>query len=614
MTEDLVTRALYERAHHYADLERCADRTLAQYERWRTEDGLTEREIRELVSQAPPVGSTAVGLFLRLTGHGISPEAAAEVAAQAAAAVVMRQQAGAGEQAQAVFDAVGVLADQVAAGRGEDTALADFREAIVGWRGDGYGEGPLAAPVMVAFDDGTVIPDGVELAGVRETGARHSIVAPQVQAGIDAYLAARAEGVEHLDALELAGDGPGVYGAVAQFADDVERSEADLTTARDAAVAGTVADAAIGQFLSLRNAGVDTDTATATAAGGDPVALHAIGGFVARVRNGAPEDIAEADAWAAAVATVRYGARYRGTIPDHQDMLGFDDAHVAAEAALAAHTPGTVPAEPSGLEGEAVRRFEWLTRHGLDADTAGLLAAADTAEHAAQVRAANDFNVLHAADTVVRELQHQLEPPRDASEDEAVQATDKGHEPDAADPLDENHELQLFDGNYDAVETALAQFARHCGHGEKLETARTWVLDACRPDDRDMVTAALDTFIARCDDGFDHDTAIALTALDTAELFTPQRSTTQPDSLGTASDSSPVTADAEGIDHQHDVASLGQRVAESGAEVAAAEAAAATCRGTADEDSERAERCARWNTEDQAAEAVDNDTEGWEQQ
>lgn len=434
--EDLVTLAQREHRRGFADLEYRADQTLTRYLRWSEQDKLDVGEIQEQLQQAPKVGAVAVRLFEQLTAVGTTADDAAETAVQAAAAAAMREQAGAPEQAASIHRAFGALTEQVAGGGDQANALADFREAIAGWRGDGYAEGPLAAPIMVAFDDGTVIPDGVELAGIRETGARHRIVTPQVQAGIDAYLAARAEGVEHLAALELAGDGPGVYGTVAQFADDVERSEVDLTAARDAAVASTVADAAIGQFLSLRNSGIDVDHAAATAAGGDPVAIHAIAGFVGRVRDGAAEDVAEVDAWAGAVAAVRHGEDYRGSIPEGVELPGFETAHDRARTALEFHTTGTAPAGGDELAAETVRRYASLTRLGMNPVTAARLAAADTAAHQAKVQAHHEFRVLHEAESVIGNLSDELDP-ADADVEDNNTTTTSGDvaEPDPVSPL-----------------------------------------------------------------------------------------------------------------------------------------------------------------------------------
>ncbi|WP_146060280.1 hypothetical protein [Amycolatopsis sp. CA-128772] len=405
MSEDLVTRAQRERPRNYADLEFCADRALTRYLRGGAPDG-----------QAFAGDPAVVGLYEQLTAAGAGAEDAAEVAVQAAAACAMRMQAGAPEQAEAVQAAVGALAGQVAAGLDTAAAKAEFREAIVGWRGDGYAEGPLAAPVMVAFEDGTVLPDGVEVAGVRETGPRHRLVVPQVQAGIDAYLAARADGVEHLPALELAGDAPGVEEAVGQFADDIEFHEMDLTAARDAAVASATADAAIGQFLSLRNFGMDIDQAAATAAGGDAVAIHAVAGFIAGVRDGVAEDVAAVDAWTGAVAAVRQ---------DEVDLPGFDAAHEQARAALDGHVTGAETATADGLAATAVRRYESLTRLGMDPAAAARLAATDAAVRDAKVREHNEFRVLHEAETVIAELQAQLRSPADENDEDDEHAEDR---------------------------------------------------------------------------------------------------------------------------------------------------------------------------------------------
>ena len=715
MSEDLVALARAERACGYADLERAADRALTIYSTWRESDGLDDREIRARLAHFPAVGVAAVEMFQQLTTVGASPDAAAEVAAQAAAAQSVRAQAGAPEQAEAVHAAVATLAGQVAAGQDTAAALADFREAIVGWRGDGYAEGPLGKPVMVAFADGTVLPDGVEIAGVRETGARHSIVAPQVQAGIDAYVAARAEGVEHLAALELAGDGPGVPGAVAQFADDIENYDVDLDTARDAAVASVVADAAIGQFLSLRNAGMDTDQAAGTAAGGDPVAVHAIGGFLARVRDGFAEEVAEPDAWAAAVAAVRFGEDYRGIAHPDAQRPGFEEARTAAAAELDAHL--TVQAEPAAdaasvapawaVEGDVMRRFGWLVRHGMDRDTAARLAAVDTAEEHARVRARNDWNVLDAAETVLRDTAQKLDLTHDAGD--AAEQFEDGLGPDLPDPAGEEAEEEAFDEDLGAADNAVRLFERYRRDGRDPAEARAEVRAAFGWATPTLSDVALDRFEHYLAAGYGSDAARDMAAQEAAERFNPDYSTEwvaqeiadpgiSPEQLGLAGGLDPqvqrqirLTAgaaydvahaefdpadhvgelptdafrrvvreqcDAHGMSEQDFYAAypglaqifyprgvpagtveeisstrpeatevsdterrdgktppLAQRVAECSAAVDAAQAAVAhTDDAHENEDIERAERCARWNSEDQAAEQADDTSEGWEQQ
>lgn len=532
MNEDLVAQARAERARSYADLERTADQTLTLYSTWRERDGLTEPQIRARLKWAPPVGADAVELFQQLTTVGASPDTAAEVASQAAAARQVRVQVGAPEQAEAVRAAFDALTDRVAAGGDQAAAAADFREAVAGWRGDGYAEGPLGQPVMVAFDDGTVVPDGVELAGVRETGARHSILTPSVQAGIDAYLIARAEGLEYETAVDIVGNGPGVRGAVAQFAADVEYYEVDVTTARDAAVASIIADAALGQFLSLRNAGRDIDQAAAVAAGGDPVAVHAIAGFIARVRDGFPEEVAEPDAWAAAVAAARFrGEDYRGSIPEGFELPGFEDAHRTARAALDAHITGTAPADPGGVGAAAVSRFERLTRHGMDPEEAARLAAADTAEQQARMRVRDEFNVLDAAHTVIRDLQHELE-----TADHDEESDDDGSGPDA--PGQAEAEQLAFDSTYDVAESAVRLFEQVRRSGRDAADARRDVLATFHDDDAAVAGAALDRYSDHRGAGYDHDTARGLASQETAERLTPRSTTEDPGAARSIPDTS----------------------------------------------------------------------------
>jgi hypothetical protein len=349
------------------------------------------------------------------------------------------------------------------------------------------------------------------------------------------------------------------------------------------------------------------------------VALHAIGGFVARVRDGFAEDVAEPDAWAAAVAAVRYGEGYRGTIPYYAEQPGFDEARSTAEAALAAHTPGT-PAAESGLEGGAVRRFEWLTRHGMDPATAGWLAAADTAEERARCQARDEFNVLHEAETVIRDLQHELDPTYDAGE-AAEQFAEDGFEPDVPAPEVDAAEQLAFDCNWDVADAAVELFERVRRYGRDADDAREDVLGTFGDDaDAAVAGAALDRYSDHRAAGYDHDTARGLTSQEIAERLTPQYTTDAavparsiPDTGTTAA----VADDPPVREEDGDPPPLAQRVAECGRAVDAADAALRADDAAAhelDEETERAERCARWNADDQAAVAADDDTEGWQHQ
>jgi hypothetical protein len=82
-------------------------------------------------------------------------------------------------------------------------------------------------------------------------------------------------------------------------------------------------------------------------------------------------------------------------------------------------------------------------------------------------------------------------------------------------------------------------------------------------------------------------------------------------------DDPPVREDDEASTEPAATVPLAEAVAESGQVVEAAEAALAQAAGAAadqtDEDAARAEQCARWTSDDQAAEVADDDTEGWQQ-
>ncbi|QFU90952.1 hypothetical protein [Amycolatopsis sp. YIM 10] len=379
MSEDLVAAAQREEGRTFGEYEQVGLGTLAAYEAWQAE-GLSPREIAARMTRASRVGSETVGWYQLLTQAGVPVTEAGRVAAETAAARTVRVQVGAPEQAEAVCDRFDALVEQVAAGRDAGSAIADFRESLVGWRGDGP-EGPFGRAALVTFDDGTVMPDGVELAGLRETGARHSIVAAQVDAGIDTYLAARDEGADQQAALNQVTGVPGVRDVVARFARSVEDREADPVRARHYAVADVVAEAALGQFVSLRNQGVDVDTAVATAAGGNPVALHAISGLVQRTRDGLPEEVADADASAAAATAAVEGENYVGPDGLYDGLLRFDDVDEATRTAMAE---------------EAERNLGWLTRHGMDPGTANRLSAVDSASRVARTLRHNETQVLRA--------------------------------------------------------------------------------------------------------------------------------------------------------------------------------------------------------------------------
>ncbi|PKV99592.1 hypothetical protein ATK30_0572 [Amycolatopsis echigonensis] len=341
-------------------------------------------------------------LFRRLSAAGVPRDLARTVAADTYAAVAMRQQhrqTGPALEIQARFDA---LVDKVAAGTGPELAVADYREDIAGWRGDGRAQGLFATPVPVSFADGTVLPDGMELAGIRETGARRAIVAPLVEAGIDGCDAARAAGTADTRPWAGASDVPGVSDAVARYWARIELAWEEPERARAGVLAEVAAQAAIGQFLSLRAEGMSSGEAAAVAAAGDPVAVHAIAGFVQRCRDGAAEDEAELDAVAAATAAVEDGEDYRGLTPRADELPGYGEIRTEAEEALAWHTPGLAP--PTGedrVEGEVVGRFERLARCGMDRATAARLAVADTAERRALAREERESAVFGEAMTVV---------------------------------------------------------------------------------------------------------------------------------------------------------------------------------------------------------------------
>lgn len=521
MSEDLLWQAKTERARSFEDFERSARDTLSLYVGWRREqDRPNERAIRARVSLAPPVGACAAEIFERLTGAGMGEAEATTVAAETAASAMVRRQAGAPEQADTVFDAVGVLAAQVAGGRDQTVAVADFREAIVGWRGDGTPDRPLARPVLVTFDDGTVIPDGVETAGIRETGARHSIVTPTVEAGIEAYLIARREGLDVQTAINLMGAGPGVREAVADFADDVELDDVDIATARTRAVAGAVAEAAIGQFLSLRDAGMDTEDAVATAAGGDPVAVHVIGGFIARVRDGFPEPIADAAAWSAATAAVRHGEDYQGGIPKGVELPGFHFSREFARAAIEAHTLGAVPEDREGIDVEAVRRYEWLTRHGIGPAAATRLAAVDTAAYRAQLQAQEDSGAIDAAEAVVKDVVSTLDFTRDTTA-AVVEDDGDGFEPEVPDRIGDEVEQLALDHNHGVAESAVELFEKVRRYGRDEDDAREDVLATFQGDDAAVADAALASYREYRDAGHDHQTAAGLAAEVAADQMTP---------------------------------------------------------------------------------------------
>ncbi|MFD5090404.1 hypothetical protein ACFWMR_07375 [Amycolatopsis thailandensis] len=515
MSENLIWQSKIERARSFEQFQRAARDTLRVYVGWRRDqERPNEQAIRSRVSLAPPVGALAAEVFERLTGAGMAEEQATTVAAETAASVMVRRQAGAPEQADMVIDSSAELIDQVAQGRDESVALADFREEIVGWRGDGAG-GRLGQPVLVTFDDGTVVPDGVEVVpGIRETGPRHSILVPQVQAGIDDYLAARALGVEVSEAVERVGDAPGVRDAVAEYADRTEYDpDADPAAIRDEVVAGTVADAAIGQFLSLRNAGMDTGKAAATAAGGDPVAVHAIGGFVAHVRDGVDEYVAEPYAASAAIAAARQGERYTGGLIEGIDVPGFDEANAAARAALDAHRSGDTPAEEEA--GDVVRRYDWFTSQGMDPDTAARLAAADTAAHLALERANEGYAALDDAEAVIANVGSDLDLARTVEED-----TD-GFEPDVPDPAAEEGEQLAFDRNERIGREAAELFEKARQDGRSEDDAVEEVLGTFPVKDVPVADTALGHYVEYRRDGFEPATAADLAAEVAADELTP---------------------------------------------------------------------------------------------
>ncbi|OXM49556.1 hypothetical protein CFP71_29875 [Amycolatopsis thailandensis] len=490
MSENLIWRSKTERARGFEELRTSARQSLHVHRMWRREHD--ERAIRERVRLTPPLGKCAAGVFEQLTGAGMPEDDAATVAAETAASVALRHQAGAPEQADAVLAASAALADQVARGADQATAVADFREAIVGWRGD-ESAAPLARPVLVTFDDGTVIPDGVEVVpGIRETGARHRLAAPAVEVGIDAYLTARNEGLEYDDAMDRVPSGPGVRDAVAWFADNTELHGDDIDTARANAVAEVVAEAAIGQFQSLRGTGMDTDQAVATAAGGDPVALHAIGGFIARVRDGFDENIADPDAWSAATAAVRHGENYRGSTPKGLPLDGFDEARQHAHAALDAHTSGDqAPGhdELGGLGADAVRRYEWLTRHGMDHADAAWRATTDAAAHHAQTRVNEGFAAIDAAEAVVHGAVAALDFTRDTTFD----ADDEDVSDEPVPVMNEAEQLTL-DHNHEVAGSAIDLFDKVRRYGRDENDARADVLDNVAEQDRPVAEAALNLY------------------------------------------------------------------------------------------------------------------------
>lgn len=367
------------------------------------EDELDDYDDSECVAEpAGHSGIGAVALFRQLTAAGLAPEAARAAAADTAAAIAMRmrqRQTGVARDLRARF---GELAGQVAAGRSPATALADYREDIAGWRGDGRAHGRFADPVPVSFPDGTVVPDGAELVGMRETAARHAIVAPLVVSGIDSYDEARASGAPDEQLMAGVPDVPGVSDVVATYAYRRNALGMEPSEARAEVIADAVTAAALGQFLSLRAQGIPLGEAAAVAAAGDPVAVHAIAGFVQRCREGEAEDWAELSAVEAAQVAAEEGEDYRGLTPRSDELPGYGEFRAEAEDVLAWHTPELAP--PTGedrLAGEVVGRFERLTRCGMDHATAARLAAAETAERRALAREEQESAAIGAAQAIV---------------------------------------------------------------------------------------------------------------------------------------------------------------------------------------------------------------------
>jgi len=121
------------------------------------------------------------------------------------------------------------------------------------------------------------------------------------EAAIDRYLRATTSGANWQEAFAAAHDGSTTAArAVESFA---WSASGWMTTrqARADTVASLVAETALDEFQHLRETGMSEADAAAAAAGDSPVARHAVAGFLDRVNGGAPVEIALADAEHAAV-------------------------------------------------------------------------------------------------------------------------------------------------------------------------------------------------------------------------------------------------------------------------------------------------------------------------
>ncbi|RJQ92382.1 hypothetical protein D5S19_01055 [Amycolatopsis panacis] len=415
-----------DREYSFAELRESAGDHLQKVSLWQAE-GLSQREIGDRVSVMPRHAQDAVTAFQRLSAEGVPEWDAEDVATEVAAMRAKRAMLGAPEQAEVVALEFDSLTRALRRGTGPREAIAEFRGAVVGWRGEGVtGDTVFGQAILVDFGGGDIVPDGREIAGIRETGPRHELLTPHVHAGIEAYLDARRAGMDLADALETVPDTHGTAYAVADLADIVDHPADDIDPgqARERARAMVVADAAIGQFLSLRGAGMDIDQAAMTAAGGDRVAVHAIGWFVAGSRAGANETLSQADAVSAAVAGAD-AERYEGLLDHSEGLPGFAHARARAAAALAAEADGTAPAEGDEAGVEAVRRHRWLTGHGMDPATAARLAAVDAAEeHAQQRRWAHRDALIEAEHVLDAALERREDPAVHEQATECEQAMD----------------------------------------------------------------------------------------------------------------------------------------------------------------------------------------------
>ncbi|OKA03374.1 hypothetical protein, partial [Amycolatopsis regifaucium] len=174
------------------------------------------------------------------------------------------------------------------------------------------------------------------------------------------------------------------------------------------------------------------------------------------------------------------------------------------------------PEDREGIDVEAVRRYEWLTRHGMDPGAATRLAAVDTAAYRAQRQAREESDAIAAAEAVIQNVGSDLDLAR------AVEEDGDGFEPDVPHPVVAEAEQLALDHNHDVAVSAVELFEKCRRYGRNEAEAHEDVLNAAAAEDRAVADTALGHYHEYRRDGFDAHTAAGLAADVAADELTPE--------------------------------------------------------------------------------------------